>query len=987
MNIITPNYKPAVERKRIKQVYNIPNAKSKYKPMTSFKGGEIVSLISKTGEDAKLAKVFSQHYGQLADRIGQKLGKLATTNSQLLKKSSRYSIEKGALSIKDKKFGQSLLENIIFPFIQLPLYFANWVLQKVKSLPSSKIQKAANNLYGKAIFRIPRKLNEMDSKTNALDGIMKAVKNAVKTAAKKVGKEESTVLQELIDGTNPKASDIVRENLYKIGNKFFDKHTGNFNTAYERPLNRIVSGLIPAIFLANDAYNLSVLCGDKKDVSQKEAKERGLQEVTRVFTTAYIQLLTFGAFTKQVNNIPWFAPLASALTVLFSETFSRKKLNKPIFFLSKEQAKEHNLKDKSKKIKGKKQKNEVLGNTQKNDNTKPQLKNIIGIDSLLDSPKVFTTFKAANNDNILNTNTTNATDTTDTIKTEQKTEQKTDKKDEQPKALINFKTFRKGVIILLSAGFALSFLKNSSYTKNTKLVKGIKSIGDYLKRKIYNPLSFKDFEMTPEHFEEITKSIKQVSDDMISKTNGTGDKFGLKAIAEGHEFIKSKYAKEIIKPDGVKVIKMFQYKIPKEKINTVIDSALKELNQNGVSLKPEEIKQISAAVKTALSHETTSIAEKKFAEAGQLASDIIKRKGIIHNNEALEALSKTITKTIEKTAVETPVQMETKLKPFVDMVTQPFQFLFSVAKFPFKIATLLINMVTSPVQKKAAQAALGNAELSKFEKVINKVVTDIYGETKEKTGKIAQTVFVNAMEQLDKKTLSYRKAVELYDKAKKSGVPNDKLEILKEAIDKAEYKLSVYINSAVEKSFNGVTQSSNKNTDLAMMSKLASSAVTSAFLVADNYNMVMLKSNGEDKEGAKEKANERIIQRLSALFYQTMLINWFNATFRSTYNSSLKGMTAVVIPNTLATEILTRKSIGMPVGKKSLEELNAIDEKNENRKGFLGAYFKFMRLLTGKKPLKDRLPKNNQNIENTKKTNISDNLKSETTNLLEKFSK
>ena len=175
-----------------------------------------------------------------------------------------------------------------------------------------------------------------------------------------------------------------------------------------------------------------------------------------------------------------------------------------------------------------------------------------------------------------------------------------------------------------------------------------------------------------------------------------------------------------------------------------------------------------------------------------------------------------------------------------------------------------------------------------------------------------------------------------------------------------------------------------------MMTKLASSAVTSAFLVADNYNMVMLKSDGEDKEGAKEKANERIIQRLSALFYQTMLINWFNSTFRSTYNSSLKGMTAVAIPNTLTTELLTRTSIGMPVGKKSYEELQALDEKNENRTGIVGKYFKFMRLLTGKKPLKDRLPKDK--AESNKKPDI--NLKSDTiktlntsTNLLERFSK
>ena len=176
-----------------------------------------------------------------------------------------------------------------------------------------------------------------------------------------------------------------------------------------------------------------------------------------------------------------------------------------------------------------------------------------------------------------------------------------------------------------------------------------------------------------------------------------------------------------------------------------------------------------------------------------------------------------------------------------------------------------------------------------------------------------------------------------------------------------------------------------------MMTKLASSTVTSAFLVADNYNMVMIKSDGEDKEGAKEKAYERVIQRLSALFYQSMLINWFNSTFRSTYNSSLKGMAAVAAPNTLTTEILTRKSIGMPITKKSYEELYENEKKNENRTGFIGEYFKFMRLLTGKKPLKDRMPKDKQvETKGTQQLVQSTTAKVETkntTNLLEILSK
>ena len=166
---------------------------------------------------------------------------------------------------------------------------------------------------------------------------------------------------------------------------------------------------------------------------------------------------------------------------------------------------------------------------------------------------------------------------------------------------------------------------------------------------------------------------------------------------------------------------------------------------------------------------------------------------------------------------------------------------------------------------------------------------------------------------------------------------------------------------------------------------LSSSLVTSAFLVADNYNMVMIKSDGEDKQDAKEKANERIIQRLSALFYQTMFINLFNSTFRAQYNSSLRGMASVVAPNTITTEIVTRSSIGMPIKRKTYDEIVALEEKNANRKGLAGKYFKFMRLLTGKKPLKDRMPKNKHQVP-TQKTNdvVNNTVKpSGSTNILE----
>lgn len=943
MNIITPKPGNITERSRIRKITNPPN---NYKGMqnVSFRAANPKALL--TTADEHILKVFSQHYGKAGSFLIDKTDDLIK-ESKVLEKSSRFFQQNGHLAVKDKNIPTSLLENIIFPFITLPLYAANWIIKKAQSIPGLK--NGAEKLYNKALFRIPRKLNNLNESTNQIKGILGKTQSTVESFIKEKGLKMSP--QELMEKLSnaddspivKEASDYIKENLYKASNKFFDKHTGNFNTAYERPLNRIVTGLIPVAFLANDAYNLSVLCGDKKEDSQKEAHERTRQEISRVLTTAYIQLLTFGAFTKQVNTLSWFTPLTSAATVLFSEISSRKRLGKPVFFLSKEQAKEYNKKE-AEKSDGKEDSSKTNQPKETDNKSKieqvPVQKNNIVISSQTE-PQVFACFKG-------------------TSKEEPKEEKS---KPAERKALMNADTFKKGLILLITGGFAMSFLKNSSLTKNTKIMQGLNKFKDFCKKKIYDPLAFKTFEIKTSEFDDLMKVL---------------DDIGCKEIADGHRFIKDKYKFVGSGVEAANVIKMQKGSISGSGIQEIaksITSSLQDVAEN-------DIQKIIESVKTAIKQEGTAVSEMKYDRVAKKAAEIIKNKNINISEEKLTSLTSTITEAMKANGKTTLIKVDTKLKPFVDIVTEPFKFIMAAVNLPFKLVKTAINLVTSPIQKKAAKALLGQAQLTKFEKAINTAVVEVFGKKEAKAGKISQTIFANAMEQLQKQTAPYRKAKEALEAAKRSGHVDAKTQ---EAFDKAKDELYKYVNRAVQKSFDGVTQSSNKNTDLAMMTKLASSAVTSAFLVADNYNMVMIKSDGEDTRGAKEKASERIIQRLSALFYQSMLINWFNSTFRATYNSSLKGMTAVAIPNTLTTEILTRKSIGMPVGKKSYEELQEIDEKNENRTGFLGKYFKFMRLLTGKKPLKDRLPKDKaaENAKTIVKPEITGNVS--TTNLLEIF--
>ena len=879
-------------------IINIPDKRISQpvdnKAHVSFKGANTIITAAR---DKNIIGVFTKHYGNIGENIGETLYNLKSSEFKIVRESSRFSTSgNGVLSIKDKNIGRSLIENILFPVISLPLHAANFLLKKAQNVPF--LQNAAKNLYNRPLLRVHRELGELDTKTDILKGILDKTEKTITDFSKEKGitpekllellnKPEKDLTQNEI-ALVKEANNYIRESLYKLSNKFFDKNTGNLNLAHERPANRIITGLLPAPFLANDAYNLSVLCGDSKEESEKEANKRMKQEILRIGITAYLQLLVFGAFTKQVNNSAWFAPVLSAGIVFFSEIYARYKLGNPVFFLSSEEALKYN-----------KEQNQDENSRTKDSEEEKQIQSQQSV-----------------------------------------SEPETDKK-EKRKALMNFDTFKKGVLVLTGTFFTLSFLKNSSYTKNSAIVQGFNNLGKYIKKKIYEPLAYKDFEISTEQYKNVMKSLEDV---------------GGKELKEGHEFIQSKYARE---ENGV--IKIFKSSLSDDGIENVSHSVLKQMKFINMTFNKDEANIIKNAIKTAVRLKNSNIAEKKYDQTAKQAIDIIKKKNITLNAEQEKEIQSIIIKEIKNNAKETPLKVATKLKPFVDIVTEPFKFVFSAARLPFKLTKAGINLIFGKIEKKAAKAELGEENLKNWELKIHRILTEIFGEKQGKSDKINQVVFVNAMEQLEKKTLPYRKAEKALNDAIKEKKNDEEIKKLREITDKAKKELTEYVNTSVEKSFNSVTQSSNKNTDLALMTKLASSTVTSAFLVADNYNMVMIKSKGKNKEEAKEKANERIIQRGSGLFSQAMFINWFNQTFKSTYNSSLLGMAKVAVPNTLTTEYFMRASIGMPIRRKTLNEINEMDRENENRKGFAGKYFEFMRLLTGKKPLKDRLPKEKQN--------------------------
>lgn len=237
-------------------------------------------------------------------------------------------------------------------------------------------------------------------------------------------------------------------------------------------------------------------------------------------------------------------------------------------------------------------------------------------------------------------------------------------------------------------------------------------------------------------------------------------------------------------------------------------------------------------------------------------------------------------------------KLDKKYKYLVDFVIAPFKFVWGTLSLPTNLTKKILS----------ACGLIGKKSSSKYNP--NQVLTRVMN------------------------TLQMSKTFDL---------PNDKF---RQAVSKN------IINS-----FNDVTSSKISNAEISKLAVTASSFATMIFKIADHYNMVMTKSKGKDIEGAEMKARERGMQEVSRLFYKTLVIDTFNKAFSNMYHASITGASAVTTAAQVLSEALTRKSVGIPIAESTKDEIIKTDIDNENKKGIVGSYFRFMTKLTGKKPL------------------------------------
>ena len=256
-------------------------------------------------------------------------------------------------------------------------------------------------------------------------------------------------------------------------------------------------------------------------------------------------------------------------------------------------------------------------------------------------------------------------------------------------------------------------------------------------------------------------------------------------------------------------------------------------------------------------------------------------------------------------------EYEINVKPFVNFVIAPFKFLWNTVTLPYWM--------------------------------IDEKLMGVFRKAKPKSGMSDMKALANSFDKISKKAEALR------DKT----------------ITEEQFKDYIQVN--LLKAFNEDSMSSVSNAELSNLAKTAASIATIWFLMTDNYNMVMLKSNGNDKQGAETKFKERFVQEGSRLFYQTLLIDLFNSTFVKEYHASLLGMSMVTLADTTLGEMLTRSSVGTPIKPHTRDELIDIETKQNNSTGFKKKYYNFMQRLTGKRSIKsyEVAPRNGVSVNKT----------------------
>ena len=717
----------------------------------SFEGLSFMPRLYKPLEKKYSKKDFLEFSRKYLGDMGEELlNNITITHHKRTNK--LISVDGDNITIHKKTIPHLAWDGILYPFKILPGDILNGLVEMAGKIPGLK--GWSNETLKLKFFKNIRQRSKIDKKVNSLVGLITYEENKLPLIIENYKK---------LNGHAPDKSELeklMRSSVFQTIAKPFDYKTGNYDTKHERALNRLVSGLPPAVFLANDAYNLSRMMDDDSKAAEKERKIRFKQETSRILTSGYLTLITMGAFQKFINKSKFGIVLTTGITVLVTEMFSRLSNGKHITRLTPDQARKINEKENAPEAR-----------------IKPQ-----EVSSQVSS-------------------------TGNSGKKDYKTK-------EQQKPLLSFDTLMEASAVVLAAGYAVKGFKNIPAIKNS---------------------AFKFFE--------------NMDSEKLAKLGINKEKLNIENAVKTFE------NKIIYRPftQFYKNITSTAYHVEPEKFNKTVEI----LRKNGYKELADQYERVGkSAIKEGTEYLDLGTRDKIFKVFGK----------------------------------------EVSVKPFVNFVIAPFKFMWNTVTLPYWM--------------------------------IDEKIGNLFRKAKPKSMPKDIDALATSFGKISKKAQEFA-----------SG-----------KMTKVQFEDFIKIN--MTNAFNQDSLSSVSNAELSNLAKTAATVATIWFLMTDNYNMVMLKSNGNDKDGANTKFKERFVQEGSRLFYQTLLIDLFNSTFRNSYNASLLGMSWVTLADTTLGEILTRSSVGIPVKTHTRDELIDIETKQNNSTGFTKKYYNFMQRLTGKRSIK-----------------------------------
>lgn len=693
---------------------------------------------------------------EVLDSVEKEIGTFAADNFKkaidnlLEQKKPAVTLVDGALHFKDRKWHTRFYQQVLDPLIHMPIDLANSTLIRLKKV--FKNSKFIDKMYQGQILTNRR--NHLENFANTM-----AIKHYIE------------ILQD-----KDKKINISKEAL-----KRFDTKRADYTTKSERSITRIVSGVIPAFFLANDAYNLSIYLNNDKDVAKKQKQRRFNQEIVRVGITAASTFAVLGYYAKKSNANPGSATAIITALTFASEIIGRAMAKTPFYPITKKQAKEYA------KLQGK-------------DKTK----------------------KKEDNEGI-----------------NKQIEQKSADKPAKTKSKSDYTT--KVIMSLVAIGAGMELLP--------KYIRPIKNITSKILSN-YNKVLLDDFHISQGEFNKLIEKLEH-------------NDANFKQIAKYYRTIFN----QIIENGNLTV---------KEK--SLVDAEIDKIVKSKLSNKD--------LITTKIKDEEKSIKEKINRK------EILERLNLAGKNNDEVYIGGNVNKvkdTIGK-IILLPIQI------IKSILTMPYQYILKpVIELPLNAFKKYIMHIDIP---------------EKYEKYINSEDIDN---------------LINGIKTIRKHY-------------------ND---------DDNTFKNEIY--KKILNAFDNVNKSNFSNAELSGSAKTAVSIATSAFLVFDNYNMVMIDSEGKDKKLAGQKAKERILQRIARIAYGACIITASNKIFEKTFNKSLLGAQLVNVGTVLAVEALERTSVGLPLHESTRDEIIEKDNKTLNATGLKGVYFRFMAKLTGKKAISQKV--------------------------------